>query len=150
MSEITKIYKKLGLPINHYQSPGGEDYKQFKLQRFKDRLKICLYFENCIQPKTVAIQGLSEEEKSQLKSHNSPRELLTIFIGWGKGELAFSSKEDRIQLIVKYEGEEHDLVEFVKTFRKKCLNQKEKCRVKNLLCLKVLETFIQEGKISLD
>lgn len=92
MSEIIEIYRKLGLPIDHYQGPGGEDYKQFKLQRFKDRLKICLYFENCIQPKTVAIQDLSEEEKSQLKSHNSPRELLTIFIGWGERRISIFFK----------------------------------------------------------
>ena len=150
MNETREIYKKLGLKIDYYQGPGGEDYKQFKLQRFKDRLKVCLYFERCLEAKGLAFQNLSEEEKLQLKSHNSPRELLTTFIGWGKGELAFSSKEGRIQLIVKYKGEEHDLVEFVKTFRKKCLNQKEKCRVKNLLCLKVLTTFIQDGKISLD
>ena len=41
MNETREIYKKLGLKIDYYQGPGGEDYKQFKLQRFKDRLKVC-------------------------------------------------------------------------------------------------------------
>ncbi len=68
MSEITEIYRKLGLNIDHYQGPGGEDYKQFKLQRFKDRLKVCLYFERCLEVKGLAFQNLSEEEKLQLKS----------------------------------------------------------------------------------
>ncbi len=151
-AETRKIYKKLGLEANMYSGSGGDHYKRFKFERFKDRLRVCLcLYTDCRNELENTIRTtLSQEEVSNLKTSHSPRELLTIFLGWENGEMSFISEGDRIQLIGIYKSAEYDFTEFVKSFRKKCKKQEEKSRVKNLLCLKTLETLIQERKIILE
>lgn len=96
------------------------------------------------------LQQLSPEERSLLKDYHSPRELLTTFLSWEEGEILFISKENEIQLVIEYKDREYDFTELVKANRKRCLKHAEKIRVKNLLCLKVLETLIREKEILLD
>lgn len=153
-NKIEKIYERLGLENQFYSGPGGEDYKKFKWNRFIERLKICLFSYTCYKMQetalNTALQQLPPKELSLLKTYHSPRELLTIFLGWRKGEILFISDKNHIQLTVKYKDTEYDFTEFIKPFRKRCQKQEEANRVKDLLCLKVLETLIQEGEIILD
>lgn len=152
---MNKIYKKLGLELQPYSGEGGEHYKIFKRRRFQERLAICLainYNEDCCKKLSQLkeqIKTLTPEELEKTIQAHSPRNILSIFVEWEKGEISFSTKDNEVKLVVKLKKSEYDFSGFARSHRKRCDKNAELNRVKNELCLRVLLELIQTGEISL-